>query len=302
MSLGDAGCQRFIEKTPLAKLDGPRFAHAAVVGAAWSGFCSVQVHSGEFDSCLSSFSVFLFDSFFCLSVCSACSCRRLHEPLSLVCFVASFFLDIVNLPPCQIYHLAERLVGPGTDLRAVGLKMLITTAVLSTAGNYVNMSARQLLGGGYRDPEAVFRNVNARIAEVQYIAEHAHAKGAAATAACKPLYASVWDGTDVHRERLRGLQTLPPVGLYDSCVTNEAMLFFCWFMYLPLFSFVFCSHKGGGGGLESVAALRRGVLQVRAAARARHHHHRCELPVGLLHLLHGEPARQHCGRPLRIHR
>jgi len=67
----------------------------------------------------------------------------------------------------QIYHFAERLIGAGTDFRSVGLKMLVTTTILSTAGNYINMGSRKILGGGYRDPEAVFRDLNSRIAEVR---------------------------------------------------------------------------------------------------------------------------------------
>ena len=39
----------------------------------------------------------------------------------------------------QIYNYAERLVGPAKDLRAVTLKMIVTTAILSTGGNYLNM-------------------------------------------------------------------------------------------------------------------------------------------------------------------
>jgi len=49
MGLGDAGCQRFIEKKPLAKLDKQRFTNAAIVGAAWSGFCSVQVKACAYE-------------------------------------------------------------------------------------------------------------------------------------------------------------------------------------------------------------------------------------------------------------
>ena len=66
----------------------------------------------------------------------------------------------------QIYNWAERIVGPGKDLWSVSSKMVITTLILSTAGNYINMSGRRLLGGGYKDPAAVFRDINERFREV----------------------------------------------------------------------------------------------------------------------------------------
>jgi len=66
----------------------------------------------------------------------------------------------------KIYQYAENLVGPGTGLVKVTMKMLVTTAILSSFGNYVNMSMRRMLAGGYRKPADVLRTVNTQIIEV----------------------------------------------------------------------------------------------------------------------------------------
>lgn len=66
----------------------------------------------------------------------------------------------------QIYMLAERLVGARKDLMANVLKMLITSSILSVPGNYINMSARQMLAGGYRNPGQVFKGINSCFLDV----------------------------------------------------------------------------------------------------------------------------------------
>lgn len=68
----------------------------------------------------------------------------------------------------KIYHFAERVVGPGKGLRKVALKMLVTTAILSSVGNYINMSMRRMMAGGYREPGGVFQTVNSQIVEVMF--------------------------------------------------------------------------------------------------------------------------------------
>ena len=66
----------------------------------------------------------------------------------------------------QVYLFAERLVGTRKDLVASMMKMFITTSILSMPGNYINMSARQMLAGGYRDPGAVFKGINSCFLDV----------------------------------------------------------------------------------------------------------------------------------------
>ena len=51
-------------------------------------------------------------------------------------------------------------MGSSKGFAASLLKMLITSSILSVPGNYINMSARQILAGGYRDPLEVFRGIN----------------------------------------------------------------------------------------------------------------------------------------------
>ena len=69
----------------------------------------------------------------------------------------------------EIYKFADRVVGPGQDPKSILLKALVSTVILSTAGNYVNMSMRKLMAGGFRSPKAVFRSINANFAEVSVL-------------------------------------------------------------------------------------------------------------------------------------
>mmetsp|Transcript_62989 Transcript_62989/g.142151 ORF Transcript_62989/g.142151 Transcript_62989/m.142151 type:complete len:221 (+) Transcript_62989:61-723(+) len=116
----------------------------------------------------------------------------------------------------QIYIFMENSVNVLglAKKRSVMLKALGATLFLSTVGNYINMSARRLLGGGYRDPPKVFEAVNAQIKEV-VIADWK----------CWPLYDTLCFA--VIPPHLRGCTTVCMScawGIYLSYMSNKGLM------------------------------------------------------------------------------
>jgi hypothetical protein len=125
MGLGDVASQRLIERSKA--LDRPRVAHASLVGCFWSGYCSPQIYH---------FADALVHCMYCLGSSLDGSVLLSRGRASFLRQTVGLLLALRTRPLATLTSLK---VGAGQGLRAAALKMLVTTAILSTVGNYINM-------------------------------------------------------------------------------------------------------------------------------------------------------------------